>query len=448
MMPSAPRPRLLGIRWRFLWAATLCSFAAGYNAARPDYGRHQGLMVRRHHVPPVTEGALAEVGKNSGQAEHEGLGTTFETVAAALAGAAGFSIPHSVQLQPQPTEQVTSLEVGSQHFRRIPSTMHGDQLPFTRAIVLTVNGEKAQTVQHELAAAGIPSEPLIGFDARKETELSAGVHLLRHFGHGFTVHPSFSVPFACVHTSPNHAPNISNALEELWHEFTSPLHHLLDDSGTAQASQGLEALLAKDSHGCVAKVAAVAASHVQVWRELAAKTDTPEDDEWWLVLEDDVALCPHFLARLKHDLRRVPADAEVLKLSFFGPMRESDAASDSADGRPSPFLEARDPMDPWTFWHCISGLFRGIPFSEAPCAGFYAGNQAYMISKRGAQRLLGSLAKSPFQDIDITMMSAAKMYAWRHVLAQEGNVIDSEPLSLAQWAFRTQSDARPKCEAV
>lgn len=124
------------------------------------------------------------------------------------------------------------------------------------------------------------------------------------------------------------------------------------------------------------------------------------------------------MQRLEKEIQEAPADADMLKLSYFGHWRAGDAPLGNTS---SPFLEAKDTMAAGgVLMNCFTDLITGKGFASMPCTGFYAGNQAYLLRRRGAQKILDGLRGRPFQDIDVTMMDLVKTYVWRRVLAVEG----------------------------
>lgn len=291
--------------------------------------------------------------------------------------------------------------------------LRNGHIPFAQAIILSIEPDKAATVQRRLAADGVPSEVFKGFDAKKSTALASALQLLNSTGYTRSLHWTFSVPFACIHMSPNTKPDWSGATAEF-------INHL----GTA--SSNLEEMIASDSHGCVAKVVGIGASHAHLWQELAdgrlpVMGSTPmrsDEDKWFLILEEDAVFCPHWLRRLEQELPQAPSDAELLKLSYFGHWRQEDTVP-VAPGRrpPSNFFEAKDVMEArGVVSECLFDLLRGSGFGSMPCTGYYAGNQAYMIKRRTARKILRLLDGRPFQDIDVTIMDLVKTYIWRRVL--------------------------------
>lgn len=59
---------------------------------------------------------------------------------------------------------------------------------------------------------------------------------------------------------------------------------------------------------------------------MPARTDLGEltgEDPWYLVMEDDVALCPAWRERMMQELPQAPIDADVIKLYFFGHWRKA-----------------------------------------------------------------------------------------------------------------------------
>lgn len=300
------------------------------------------------------------------------------------------------------------------------------RLPFAQAYFLTVDPTKALTMQARLKSEGVANAVShFGYDGRTKKGEAAALSYLQKLGYTKRLHPSFSIPFACMHTSPNNPPHIGVSLSELW-------GNLWHDSST------LEEMLENDKHNCVAKVVGVAAGHASIWKSIAErKEDEKDKDGWYLILEDDVSFCPGWLQRLEKELPNAPSDADALKLSFFGHWRAEDAVgydpsqAGNASAPFSSFLEARRPMDSKELvGACLKELLSGNGWSSVPCAGFYAGNQAYMITKKSAKKMLSLLQSQPFQDIDMTMMEATKTYAFRHVLAKEA--VDDFPRDHAQ----------------
>lgn len=331
--------------------------------------------------------------------------------------------------------------------------------------------QRLQTHNHihvEPAIADVSVERARGYNASNRAELQSALDLLKRYEMANKLHPTVGNIFACMHTSPGSAPHVGAALMELGHR----LAHLW-------SPQNVDELLARDSHNCVPKVVAIAAAHVHLWEEIAngtkpSKCDGSDDvDQWFLIMEDDAALCPGALRRLERELPQAPTDADVLKLFFFGHWREEDQVK-APDGSKTPFLEVRDPLNsvdlvkassyeffdsfyemskdaiedagdwienkskaklPASFTAKLGLQGDGAPASQqprwsgqgdgsedsvwknVPVAGFYAGTQAYLISRSGARKLLRAIKGALFQDIDMTMMQSVKHYAWRRVLA-------------------------------
>ena len=47
------------------------------------------------------------------------------------------------------------------------------------------------------------------------------------------------------------------------------------------------------------------------------------EDPWYLVMEDDVMLCPTWRERMIKELPEAPTDADIIKLYFFGHWRKA-----------------------------------------------------------------------------------------------------------------------------
>eukprot|EP00913_Durusdinium_trenchii_P006514 g6119.t2 len=163
-----------------------------------------------------------------------------------------------------------------------------------------------------------------GFDGKSAEELEGALQLLTDYGNTQHLHPTVSNWLLCMHTSPGKPPNITAASAELWHNLMR------------QAPRNVTELLARDQHGCVPKVIAIAAAHLHLG-ELTG------EDPWYLVMEDDVALCPAWRERMMQELPQAPIDADVIKLYFFGHWRKEDAVT-GLNNSATPFLEARDPL--------------------------------------------------------------------------------------------------------
>merc|ERR1719326_2227867 len=144
--------------------------------------------------------------------------------------------------------------------------------------------------------SGLTSEIATGFNASSANEMSTASALLKKLGYTDSVHWTFSVPFACIHMSPNHYPDFATAASELWSHFGSMRQNFSD-------------MIATNHHRCVAKVAAIAASHARIWRGLAERHlpatisgGKEDDNSWFLILEDDVKFCPRWLQRLQKEI--------------------------------------------------------------------------------------------------------------------------------------------------
>jgi len=320
------------------------------------------------------------------------------------------------------------------------------QMPFVGAYVLTIDPAKSTEMQKRLADEGVHPEMHMGFDGRTERGKASAMSFLTKYGYTKRLHPSFSIPFACMHTSPNHAPKFGQALAEVW-------------SGLWRGSSTLSEMLKNDQHNCVAKVVSIAAGHASVWKSIAEREENADAAKgWYLIAEDDVSFCPGWLQRLSKELPMAPADADAVKLSFFGHWREEDAVgyniSRGQDWGMSSFFQTRRAMDSKdVVGACVTELLSGNGWSNVPCAGFYAGNQAYMITKQSAKKLLSLLEMQPFQDIDMMMMEATKTYAFRHVLAGEAMAPLSSNSSFIEVGAGAEARSRsrvmgvPQCNA-
>ncbi|CAK9026332.1 unnamed protein product [Durusdinium trenchii] len=120
-------------------------------------------------------------------------------------------------------------------------------------------------------------------------------------------------------------------------------------------------------------------------------------------MEEDVDLCPYWRQRMEKELPQAPADAEIIKLYFFGHWRKEDEVkvsvrNDSEPATVTPFLDARDPLRGFDLFKAASYEFlHGASWSSVPVAGFYAGTQAYLIRPSSARKLLKQIRGKPFQ---------------------------------------------------
>jgi len=311
--------------------------------------------------------------------------------------------------------------------RTAPSAQeaHPDGALFQKALVVSIEPNKYTVTAQELKDMGVPAEMVRGYDGRMPSEVIEALQLLKEYGNAASLHSTVSNWMVCMHTSPGKPPNLGAAMSELWSNLfrMSPRN---DDE-----------LLQHDHHGCVPKVIAIAAAHVRLWRDLASgklptqgASSEGDPDPWYLVMEDDVVFCPGWRERMQRELPLAPADAEVIKLFFFGHWRAEDQVGNSS--LPGPFLEAKDPLRGWDLvTSALYELLHGAGWSKVPAAGFYAGTQAYLIRPSGARKLLENIRGKPFQDIDMTMMSSVKNYVWRRVLVRD-RPDDPKPVSLLQ----------------
>mmetsp|Transcript_76002 Transcript_76002/g.198223 ORF Transcript_76002/g.198223 Transcript_76002/m.198223 type:complete len:397 (-) Transcript_76002:129-1319(-) len=305
------------------------------------------------------------------------------------------------------------------------------------AFVVSINEDSYKEAQERLQVQGVAAELARGFNANNASELDEALRLLKRYNMTDRLHPTVNNWLACMHTSPGQAPNLRAALAEL------------SRAAVRSASpKDVEELLARDGHRCVPKVVAIAAAHVRLWEQIAAGEGAPggftsEPDPWYLVMEDDAELCSHWQQRLAQELPQVPADADVLKLFFFGHWRAEDGVK-APNGSDTPFLEARDPLKgkdlvTAALYEILKGgVTLNLSWKNVPIAGFYAGTQAYLVRRSGAKKLLEAVQGAPFQDIDMTMMLSVKHYVWRRVMTTSvalggaGSAGEGEGLSLLQ----------------
>lgn len=299
--------------------------------------------------------------------------------------------------------------------------------PFEKAIVVSISPEKYDEARERLEAQGVPVEPFWGFNGKLEKDVADAVSLLRKYNNTEHLHQTVGNLLACLHMSPGTPPRVMSALSEL----VSKVFH----GGPGNVQQMLD----KDHHHCAPKMVAIAATHVRLWERIAngsipATAEPHSDpDPWYLIMEDDAALCPGWRQRMEAEVPQIPSDADVVKLFFFGHWRKEDQLPDGPDGKPSPFLVGRDPMKTSDIAKASTyEILKGASFDSVPVAGFYAGTQAYLVKRRSAQKLLTQIKGKPFQDIDMTMMSSVKHYVWRRVLSMSAPADSSKHRSLMQ----------------
>jgi len=303
------------------------------------------------------------------------------------------------------------------------------QLPFRKALVVSINPDHYAAAHERLEAQGVPSEAFWGFNGKNNSELNLALELLRRYNNTDKLHQTLGNFLACMHMSPGTAPHIRAAVVEALRKLVHRTPWNVDD------------LLRQDRHHCVPKMVAIAATHVRLWERLASgelsgdgqanqtgevgSGNSTEDDTWYLVMEDDAALCPGWRERMAADLPRLPQDADIVKLFFFGHWRATDQLPNAPDGSPSPFLEARNPMNTFDIAKASAyEIVRMESFEDVPIAGFYAGTQAYLVKPKTARKLLSAIKGKPFQDVDMTMMTSVKHYVWRKVIAMNAPEID------------------------
>jgi len=292
------------------------------------------------------------------------------------------------------------------------------QAPFKKAFVVSMSHERYAQEAAELENTGVESEMVHGYNGTSDAEVAQALKLLRHYGHAGSLHDTVSNWFVCMHTSPGKPPHLGAALSELLRSF---FHW--------HSPRTVDELLQRDSHGCVGKVIAIAAAHVRLWRDIAdgslpsqGRAAAPGEDPWYLVMEDDVSFCPGWRSRMLQELPMAPADADVIKLFFFGHWRSEDEVPSFRGNLTarSPFLEAKDPLRSKDLvTSALYEVLHGAGWKNVPAAGFYAGTQAYLIRPSGARKLLAAINGKPFQDIDMTMLSSVKNYVWRRVLVTD-----------------------------
>lgn len=142
---------------------------------------------------------------------------------------------------------------------------------------------------------------------------------------------------------------------------------------------------------CTAGMIGCFMSHLRIW-ERVAKEKIPAV----IVLEDDVVLYPNFHERLKECMAELPADWDVCMLGAVGCISPDVEAPYmklygliTGGGRPSP-SKSRS---------ISKNLF--VPYRPA-------GTHAYMISQKGAEKLL-RLCPKPRYHVDLTAWSIAEL---------------------------------------
>lgn len=306
--------------------------------------------------------------------------------------------------------------------------------PFRQAFILSIDRQRFSAAHERLEHQGVSSEPVWGFNANSPPELTAALQLLKEYNNTDHIHGTVTNWEACMHMAPGTPPHVMAALSE----FASGL--------LEHTPRNVDELLGRDRHNCVPKMVAIAASHVRLWKDLAegrlptgaswredaarivaatnatslegaASADGEAGDPWYLVMEDDSALCPGWRQRMLQELPEAPVDADIIKLFFFGHWRAEDEVIVDPGNPNSPFLEAKDPLKMFDIFKASSyELLHGATWKTVPTAGFYAGTQAYLLRRSGAKKLLAQIRGKPFQDVDMTMLGSVKHYVWRKVL--------------------------------
>lgn len=322
--------------------------------------------------------------------------------------------------------------------------------PFREALVVSIDPEKYKIAEADLKDQGVPAEMVRGFKGKDPKELLEALDLLTKYGNTARLHQTVNNWMVCMHTSPGKLPNFSAANSEFWRN--------LFRSNPRNVSE----LLERDEHNCVPKVIAIAAAHVRLWKKLAegslpTRTDLHHlgENPWYLVMEEDVDLCPKWRRRMAAELPLLPPDADVVKLYFFGHWRKEDAApsvNKSGHKVPSPFLLAQNPLSEFDIIKAATyEVLHGAGWSNVPVAGFYAGTQAYLLRPSGARKLLQNIQGKPFQDIDMTMMLSARNYVWRRVMAnarpENVNLLQLESRSQVGSQVGSKLGSVPTCNA-
>lgn len=338
---------------------------------------------------------------------------------------------------PEPAQPVDVLE---------PTDLGGLPGPFREALVVSIDPERYKIAEAALKDQGVPAEMVRGFKGKDPKELLEALDLLTKHGNTARLHETVNNWMVCMHTSPGKLPNFSAANSEFWRNLFR------------STPRNVSELLERDEHNCVPKIIAIAAAHVRLWQKLAegnlpTRTDLQNlgENPWYLVMEEDVDLCPKWRRRMAEELPLLPPDADVVKLYFFGHWRKEDAApavNKSGHKVPSPFLLAQNPLSEFDIIKAATyEVLHGAGWSNVPVAGFYAGTQAYLLRPSGARKLLENIQGKPFQDIDMTMMLSARNYVWRRVMANAR----PENVNLLQLESRSQVGSKlgsvPTCNA-
>ena len=163
-----------------------------------------------------------------------------------------------------------------------------------------------------------------------------------------------------------------------WSDDARILNAQFDQSSRGDL-QGAVAL-SPSERGC-------AATHVALWRR-AALDDTPV-----AILEDDVVFAPHFASRFHDALNDVPDDFDLLLLGYWSPKSEFDLHQ-------AP----------------VSLLHRFL------CLDYFWGLHAYILSPRGAKKLLTNLPVDAPADVFVAKLvndGSLVTYALKHKLVKQ-----------------------------
>ena len=126
-----------------------------------------------------------------------------------------------------------------------------------------------------------------------------------------------------------------------------------------------------------------ALSHIKVWKMIEAS-----EEDYGIVMEDDVILEPHFTKKLKEALRSVPKNYDILYLGCFG--SESDTNF-------------------FTIMMGILGMSNNTEvinkYIKKPKVAL--GAHGYVVSKKGARKLISILGNRVYNHIDYCLQDLA-----------------------------------------
>lgn len=178
-----------------------------------------------------------------------------------------------------------------------------------------------------------------------------------------------------------------------------------------------------------------AMSHMALWKKIVA-----DKVPWAIILEDDVELVPNFREKLEHNLKQLLHNAPTLSRlppSDKHAQTTIDVVLLGALGRVHPL--GRDSLGSRLFSRLLGGCQTPLLTATPGAAGGSvsrpmrpAGTHAYLVSRRGAQKLLQACPKARFHiDIDAWGQEGVDVLMFNPMLAYQSfdssTLIDQSP---------------------